>query len=157
MLSVTPARASDLPTMPAKAIMPKPLPMRQRASRRVSGLEDLCLMGSIDKHEFAGAEQNLGVAAPRCRVVLHLCGNTPATAAAAHAAHHSHAHGHALAHRHRRGAIGSGSARFAAIIGSGRVTSSRFRGGTATASTPATFWRGLLVLLVFAQRLPVQV
>src|SRR5260370_27663784 len=38
---VTPARATDCPTIPAKASMPKPLPMRQSASRRVTGLAAL--------------------------------------------------------------------------------------------------------------------
>ena len=39
------AASRDWPSMPAKAIMPKPLPMRQRASRRVNGGSDRCAMG----------------------------------------------------------------------------------------------------------------
>ena len=35
--------ASDWPTMPANAIIPKPLPTRRSASRRVIGLLDLCI------------------------------------------------------------------------------------------------------------------
>ena len=34
---------TDSPNMPAKAIMPKPLPTRRKASRRVIGLSDLCV------------------------------------------------------------------------------------------------------------------
>ena len=57
------AVAIDSPTMPAKASMPKPLPMRQSASRRVTGCG--CLMthtvASIHEQEFVRAEQHFHI------------------------------------------------------------------------------------------------
>src|SRR5712671_1224649 len=57
-----PTCASEFETRPAKAIIPKPPPMRLRASRRVSG-DDIGPLFDIQK--VAGTDQHFQVAAPR--------------------------------------------------------------------------------------------
>src|SRR5262245_50218921 len=60
------AAASESPTRLANASMPKPLPMRHSASRRVTGCRALWLISrSVDEQELAGAEEHLEVAAER--------------------------------------------------------------------------------------------
>src|SRR5688572_1676714 len=58
------AAESDCDTSPANAIMPKPLPMRQSASRRVTGGRDRCDM-SAHKQELVRAQQHFDVTAER--------------------------------------------------------------------------------------------
>src|SRR5258708_12859255 len=72
----------DSLTRVANGSMAKPLPMRQSASRRVSGCGDLCAAISIHEQEFARAEQDLDVTSPRRRwerffalVLLHRSGD----------------------------------------------------------------------------------
>src|SRR5215470_2005850 len=127
--------------MLAKAVMAKPLPTRRRASRRVSGLADLCDMVPplVDEHELARTEQNLDIAAPSSRVVLHFRWTSGTIAAPAHPAHHSHAHrGWHLAGRH----VGGGF---------------RACGCTSAAAAPTTLGGLVLGFFVLLQRLFVQI
>src|SRR5580658_7462036 len=83
----------DRPSIPANAIMPKPLPTRRRASRRVVGFPGLCaIIFLIDEHEFARAEEYLDVASPRRGLVFHFGCRATASAAASHSAEHTHTH-----------------------------------------------------------------
>src|SRR5215467_9865623 len=95
----TPARSNVWFNIPAKAIIPKPLPTRRKASRRVNGLPHLCSNISdslVDKEKFRRAEQDLCVSSPSGRIVFHF--RRPArpvsspSAEARHAVHHAHAH-----------------------------------------------------------------
>src|ERR1700733_7701303 len=64
----TPALANEFEIMPAKAIIPNPLPIRQSASRRFNGIPNLCgLMLDIPlvhKQKLARAQQYFRVPAP---------------------------------------------------------------------------------------------
>ena len=90
--------------MPAKAIIPKPLPTRRRcfsSGERIPVAYDqtfavsLLRSGLVDEHEFRGAQQHLGVTAPDRGLVFDSGAVATAASSAAipaHAAHHPHAH-----------------------------------------------------------------
>src|SRR5277367_5213407 len=90
-----PALAIDSESIPANAIMPKPLPTLRNASLRVTGLGDLWLdiWLLVDKDKFGGTEKQLGVAAPNGWFVFDLFGLGGSAFMAGHTCHHSHSHG----------------------------------------------------------------
>src|SRR5436309_195581 len=88
----------DSLSIPAKAIMPKPLPTLRSASRRVSGDGDLnerlwvMIIPSVDKQKFGGTEQKLRVAAPHRGLVLDLNRFRGPALLPRNTRHHSHTH-----------------------------------------------------------------